>query len=253
MKIVNKVYEHQRTKRVGQRFERNYLIYFAVVVVVVANAVDALNVVPNGAAELGCVDVRLVGQRAVRQVVRRPELPIEQMADVVVQLVHQRESVVVPGVILDAKCAGNVLGAAAGEVLVGEERVVDEVIYALVYLGLLLLGRQLVRLSVDKREPLYCNMFGKFVRLAAEASRRRTRNALDGHTCISTDLKRWFSSDSLQSFCFCDSERRQFISASTLTGSCGCCCSVSGFVAPLLFVRNAKRRRCGGGEFSAVF
>lgn len=59
------------------------------------------------------------------------------------------------------------------------------------------------------------------------------------HTCISTDLKRWFNSISLHSSCFWDNVRIRAIRASTLTS---CLCSVNGGEFELLFVRNVKPR-----------
>ena len=77
----------EAARRLDEHLERpvQQLVHLAVVVVVVADAVDALDVVPDGAPKLGRVDVGAAGDRVVRQVVRRPELFVQVEADVVVQ------------------------------------------------------------------------------------------------------------------------------------------------------------------------
>lgn len=61
------------------------LVNLAVVVVVVPDAVHALDVVPDGPTELGRVHVGPAGNRVVREVVRQPELVVQVEAHVVVE------------------------------------------------------------------------------------------------------------------------------------------------------------------------
>jgi len=63
----------------------SYLVHFAIVVVVVANAVDALDVVPNGPPELGRVHILDAAHGAVGEIVGRPKLGVQEDAHIVVQ------------------------------------------------------------------------------------------------------------------------------------------------------------------------
>lgn len=73
--------------RFDEHLERpvQQLVDLAVVVVVVPNAVHALDVVPDGTTELGRIDVGPPGNRVVRKVVRQPELVVQVEAHVVVE------------------------------------------------------------------------------------------------------------------------------------------------------------------------
>ena len=62
-----------------------------------------MDVVPDGAAEARRVDVGARAHGVVRHVVGGAELFVDQVADVVVEPVDQREGVVVPRVVLDAE------------------------------------------------------------------------------------------------------------------------------------------------------
>jgi len=88
--------------RLDVRLERTFqqLVHLAVVVVVVADAKHALDVVPDGASKARCIHVLHRAHRVVRQVVRQPELVIDQVAHVVVQPVDERKRVVVPRIVL---------------------------------------------------------------------------------------------------------------------------------------------------------
>ena len=88
--------------RLDVRLERTFqqLVDLAVVVVVVADAEHALDVVPDGAPEARRIHVLDRTHRVVRQVVRQPELVIDQVAHVVVQPVDERKRVVVPRIVL---------------------------------------------------------------------------------------------------------------------------------------------------------
>lgn len=91
------------------------------------NAKHALNVIPNGAPELGRVHIRAAGHREIRQIVDGPEFVVQQIADIVVEAIHQRVAVIVPRVVLYAKRARYVLRVAAPlEVLVRERRILNE-------------------------------------------------------------------------------------------------------------------------------
>ena len=64
--------------------------------------------------------------RVVSEVVRHTEFIVEQSASLRKQPVGQRESVVVPGVVLSAERRDVALTASLSEVLVREVRVLDE-------------------------------------------------------------------------------------------------------------------------------
>lgn len=81
-----------------------YLIHFSVIVIIVADAKHALNIIPNGRAEAWRINVPLGAHKIVRQLVHEPELVVEQVANIVVQPVDEWESVIVPGIILNPKC-----------------------------------------------------------------------------------------------------------------------------------------------------
>lgn len=110
-----------------------HLIYFAIIVVVVSNAVDALNIIPNGAAKFRCVDIRFIGHREISQIVCSPEFQIQQMADIVVQAIDQREAMIIPRVILHTKRAWHILSAASRKILICKQRIFDKMIDILGY------------------------------------------------------------------------------------------------------------------------
>ena len=79
------------------------LIDLVVIVIVVPDAEHALYVVPDGATEARRVDLVVRAHGVVRQVVGRLELVVEEVANVVVQPVHQRVTMIVPRVVLHAE------------------------------------------------------------------------------------------------------------------------------------------------------
>lgn len=79
------------------------LIDLIVIVIVVPYAEHALYVVPDRPSEARRVDLVVRAHRVVRQIVRGLELVIEQIADVVVEPIHQGVAVIVPGAVLDAE------------------------------------------------------------------------------------------------------------------------------------------------------
>lgn len=103
---------------VGLERALEHLVHLAVVVVVVPDAEHALDVVPDGGAEARRVHVPLRAHEVVRERVHEPELLVEQVADVVVQPVEQRERVVVPRVVLHAERRDQARLPAPGKVLV---------------------------------------------------------------------------------------------------------------------------------------
>lgn len=105
-----------------------HLIYFAIVIVIVSNAVDALDVVPNGAPKFRCVNVRFIGHREIRQIVCGTKFQIQQMANVVVETIDQRKTMIIPGVILHTKRAWHILSTASREILICEQRIFDEMV-----------------------------------------------------------------------------------------------------------------------------
>lgn len=79
------------------------LVHLVVIVIVVPDAEHALYVVPYRPSEARRVDLAVRAHGVVRQVVRGLELVVEEIADVVVQTIHQGVAVIVPGVILNAE------------------------------------------------------------------------------------------------------------------------------------------------------
>lgn len=79
------------------------LIDLVVIIIVVPYAEHALYVVPDRSSEARRVDLVVRAHRVVRQIICGLELVIEEIADVVVETVHQGVAVVVPGAVLDAK------------------------------------------------------------------------------------------------------------------------------------------------------
>lgn len=79
------------------------LVHLVVIVIVMPDAEHALYVVPYCPSEARRVDLAVRTHGVVRQIVRGLELVVEQIADVVVQAIHQGVAVIVPGVILNAE------------------------------------------------------------------------------------------------------------------------------------------------------
>lgn len=79
------------------------LIHLVVIVIIMSDAEHALNVVPNGPSETRRVHFAVRAHRVVRQVVGGLELIIKEVADVVVESVDERVTVVVPGIVLHAE------------------------------------------------------------------------------------------------------------------------------------------------------
>lgn len=105
-----------------------HLIDFAVVVIIVPDAKHALDIVPNGSPKFGRVHICAASHRKVRQIVYGTEFVVQQITDIVVQSIYQRVAVIVPRVVLNAKCARYVFRIAASlEILVREGRILDQV------------------------------------------------------------------------------------------------------------------------------
>lgn len=79
------------------------LVHLVVIVIVVPDAEHALYVVPDRSSETGRVHLAVRAHGVVGEVVGYLELVVEQVPDVVVEAVHQRVTVVVPGVVLHAE------------------------------------------------------------------------------------------------------------------------------------------------------
>jgi len=86
-------------QRSGQQF-----IDFLVIIVVVANAEEDVDVVPNGPTEHEGVNARMGRQRVVSQVLGDAELVVQQVgAFCVVKPIQHREPVLLPRVVLDVE------------------------------------------------------------------------------------------------------------------------------------------------------
>lgn len=72
------------------------LVHLVVIVIVVPDAEHALYVVPDRASEARCVDLVVRAHGIIRQIVRGLEFVVEEIADVVVQTIHQGVTVIVP-------------------------------------------------------------------------------------------------------------------------------------------------------------
>ena len=79
------------------------LVHLVVIVIVVPDAEHTLNVVPDRSSETGRVHLAVRAHCVVGEVVGCLELIVEEIADVVVEAVHQRVAVIVPGVVLHAE------------------------------------------------------------------------------------------------------------------------------------------------------
>jgi len=83
---------------------RKQFVDVLVVVVIVTNAEDDVDVVPDGASKDEGVDARVRGHRAVSQVLGDAQLVVEQVGPVgVVEAVEHRKPVLLPGIVLDAE------------------------------------------------------------------------------------------------------------------------------------------------------
>lgn len=76
------------------------LVHLVVVVIVVPDAEHTLNVVPDRSSETGRVHLAVRAHCVVGEVVGCLELIVEEIADVVVETIHQRVAMIVPGVVL---------------------------------------------------------------------------------------------------------------------------------------------------------
>jgi len=79
------------------------LIHFVVIVIVVPDAEHTLYVVPNRSSEARCIHLAVRAHGIIRQIVRSLKLVVQEIANIAVQTIHQRVTVIVPRVILDAK------------------------------------------------------------------------------------------------------------------------------------------------------
>lgn len=87
----------------GLQASLEQLIDLIVIVIVMPYAEHALYVVPDRPSEARRVDLVVRAHRVVRQIVRGLELVVEEIADVVVETIHQGVAVIVPGAVLDAE------------------------------------------------------------------------------------------------------------------------------------------------------
>lgn len=110
---------------VGFQRPFQHLIDFAVIVVVVTDAEHALDVIPDGRAEARRVHVPFRAHEVVGQLVHQPEFVVQQVADVVVQPVDEREGVIVPRIILNPKRRDQTDRSATCKVLVEQPKIVQ--------------------------------------------------------------------------------------------------------------------------------
>lgn len=81
--------EAHRHFDVGLKRTFQHLVDFAVIVIIVADAEHALNVIPNGRAESRSIHIPLGAHKIVRQLVHESELVIQQISDVIVQAIDE--------------------------------------------------------------------------------------------------------------------------------------------------------------------
>lgn len=79
------------------------LIHLVVIVIVVPDAEHALYVVPDRPSEARRIDLVVRAHGIICQIVRGLEFVVDKITDVVVQTIHQRITVIVPGIVLDAE------------------------------------------------------------------------------------------------------------------------------------------------------
>jgi len=79
------------------------LIHFVVIVVVVPDAEHALYVVPNRPSEARRIHLAVRAHGVIRQIVRSLKLVVQEIANIAVQTIDQRVTVIVPRIILDAE------------------------------------------------------------------------------------------------------------------------------------------------------
>lgn len=79
------------------------LIDLVVIVIVVPDAEHALDVVPYGPSEPRSVHPAMRAHCVVGEIVGCLEFVVEEVADVVVEAIHERVAVIVPGVVLHAE------------------------------------------------------------------------------------------------------------------------------------------------------
>lgn len=79
------------------------LINLVVIVVIVPYSEHTLDVVPYCSSETRCIDLTMRTHRVVRQIVSRLELVVEEIAHIVVKSIHQRVTVIIPGIVLHAE------------------------------------------------------------------------------------------------------------------------------------------------------
>jgi hypothetical protein len=89
--------------------------------------VDTLYIIPYGTSKFGCVNVLAACKCLVGQIVSDAELIIEQEADIVVESIDERVTVVIPAVILDTESVWNIFSAATCKVLICVVGIVDVV------------------------------------------------------------------------------------------------------------------------------
>lgn len=79
------------------------LIHLVVIVIVMPYAKHALYVVPDRPSEARCIDLAVRAHGVIRQIVCSLKLVVQEIANITVQTIHQRVTVIVPRIILDAE------------------------------------------------------------------------------------------------------------------------------------------------------
>lgn len=79
------------------------LIHLVVIVIVMPDAEHALYIVPDRPSETRRVDLAMRAHGVVRQIVRGLEFIVQKITDVIIETIHQRISMIVPRIVLDAK------------------------------------------------------------------------------------------------------------------------------------------------------
>lgn len=79
------------------------LIHLVVIVIVVPDAEHALYVVPDRTSEARRINLVVRAHGIIRQIVRSLEFVIKEIADVIVQTIHQGVTMIIPGIVLHAE------------------------------------------------------------------------------------------------------------------------------------------------------
>lgn len=111
-----------------------------------AYTINTLDIIPNGTTKFRCIHILDAGHSEIGQIVGTPEFLIQQSANIFIESaiesmqtniiaasmqatpnlpIDQGITMIVPGIVLNAKCIGNIFSAATCKILICKIGILD--------------------------------------------------------------------------------------------------------------------------------